>query len=233
MQKALVISNDPAVSGAIQSHLETEQYDVKIATEGAIGITACRIFEPDVVLLDIDLPSKDGFQICREIREWSNVPLLFVSAQSEVFNVVLALELGADDFVGYPFDPKELSARIKAVIRRCLNRNNHLDSDLIRFENMEISLSRHELRLRGKLVDIPHKELELLYFLAANYNHVFTRDQLLDKVWSFDYAGDTRTVDVHIKRLRKKLEGVSEHWCLKTIWAVGYKFEVTECAENN
>ncbi len=228
MQKALIISNDTTVSDAIQTHLENEQYDVKIANDGAIGIAACRIFEPDIVLLDIDLPSKDGFQICREIREWSNVPLIFVSPKNDVFNIVLALELGADDFVGSPFEPKELSARIKAVIRRCLNRNNQLDSDVIRFENMEISLARHELRLRGKLIDIPHKELELLYFLAANYNHVFTRDQLLDKVWSFDYAGDTRTVDVHIKRLRKKLEGVSAHWSLKTIWAVGYKFEVTE-----
>lgn len=227
MQKALIISTNSDLYTPIKEHLESEQFDVKLAGDGRIGITACRIYEPDILLIDTALQIKDGFQVCRDVREWSNVPLIIMSTTHEVFDAVLALELGADDFVSQPYDPKEFFARIKTAMRHCVVRNNRLNSDLVRFENLEISLSRHELRLCGKNVDIPHKELELLYFLASNYNHVFTRDQLLDKVWSFDYAGDTRTVDVHIQRLRKKLDGISTHWELKTIWGVGYKFEVS------
>ena len=172
------------------------------------------------------MPKKDGWQLCREIREISTKPIIMVTAKSEVFDKVLGLELGADDFVVKPFDIKELSARVKAVLRRCQTHSGQIDEEVIKFENIEISLQKYELKLKGKSVDIPPKELELLYFLSSNYNRVFTRDQLLDKVWGFDYLGDSRTVDVHVKRLREKLEGVSDKWILKTVWGVGYKFEL-------
>ena len=171
------------------------------------------------------LPKKDGWQVCREIREISSKPIIFVTAKNDAFDTVLGLELGADDFVVKPFDMKELSARIKAVLRRYAAHDNQNEDEVIKFENIEISLQKYELKINGKAVDIPPKELELLYFLASNYNRVFTRDQLLDKVWGFDYLGDSRTVDVHVKRLREKLENVSEEWTLKTVWGVGYKFE--------
>ena len=151
-----------------------------------------------------------------------------ITAKGEVFDKVLGLEMGADDFVVKPFDLKELAVRIKAVLRRCNSHENPSNEEVIKFENIEISLQKYELKLKGKSVDIPPKELELLYFLASNYNRVFTRDQLLDKVWGFDYLGDSRTVDVHVKRLREKLEGISDKWILKTVWGVGYKFEILQ-----
>ncbi|MBR5426795.1 MAG: response regulator transcription factor, partial [Clostridia bacterium] len=169
---------------------------------------------------------KDGWQVCREIREMSSQPVIMITAKGEVFDKVLGLELGADDFIVKPFDMKEVSARVKAVLRRSHTRDQSADGETIKLENLEISLQKYELKLNGKSVDIPPKELELLYFLVSNYNRVFTRDQLLDKVWGFDYLGDSRTVDVHVKRLREKLEGVSDKWYLKTVWGVGYKFEV-------
>jgi DNA-binding response OmpR family regulator len=172
------------------------------------------------------LPKKDGWQICREIREHSSKPIIMISAKGETIDKVLGLELGADDYIVKPFDMKEVFARIKAVLRRYAKQDSS-DGELIKFENLEISLQKYELKVRGKAVDLPPKELELIYFLASNYNRVFTRDQLLDKVWGFDYLGDSRTVDVHIKRLREKLENASETWTLKTIWGVGYKFEVS------
>ena len=183
-------------------------------------------YEPDIVLLDIMMPNKDGWQVCREIREISGKPIIMLTAKGEVFDKVLGLELGADDFMTKPFDMKELSVRIKAVLRRCQAKTKKDDEECIKFENIEINLQKYELKLNGKAVDIPPKELQLLYFLASNYNHVFTRDQLLDKVWGFDYLGDSRTVDVHIKRLREKLDGISDKWTLKTVWGVGYKFEL-------
>ena len=172
------------------------------------------------------MPKKDGKQTCREIREISNKPIIMVTAKDEVFDKVLLLELGADDYLVKPFDMKELSVRIKAVLRRYQSIDNKTDSETVSFDNIEISLSKYELKIKGKVEEIPPKELQLLYFLASNYNRVFTRDQLLDKVWGFDYLGDSRTVDVHVKRLREKLEGVSDKWALKTVWGVGYKFEV-------
>jgi DNA-binding response OmpR family regulator len=156
----------------------------------------------------------------------SSKPIIMITAKGEVFDEVLGLELGADDFLVKPFDMKELSARVKAVLRRYQAHNNQDDDEVVKFENIEISRQKYELKLKGKSVDIPPKELELLYFLASNYNRVFTRDQLLDKVWGFDYLGDSRTVDVHVKRLREKLEGASDKWILKTVWGVGYKFEL-------
>lgn len=224
--KILVVDDDLNISELLKVHFENEGYNVKTAADGNEGISFFKMFEPDLVLLDIMLPKKDGWQVCREIREISSKPIIMVTAKGEVFDKVLGLELGADDFVVKPFDMKELSARVKAVLRRSRSHSRDIDEEVIKFENIEISLQKYELKLKGKAVDIPPKELELLYFLASNYNRVFTRDQLLDKVWGFDYLGDSRTVDVHVKRLREKLEGASDKWMLKTVWGVGYKFEL-------
>ena len=224
--KILVIEDDVTLSDSIKSHFETEGYDVKLAFDGSEGITFFKMYDPDIIVLDITLPKKDGWQVCREIRENSSKPIIMISTKGDVFDKVLGLELGADDYMVKPIDNKELSARIKAVLRRCQSQTPQADDEVIRFENIEISLQKYELKLCGKSVDIPPKEIELLYFLASNYNRVFTRDQLLDKVWGFDYLGDSRTVDVHIKRLREKLDGSSEKWIIKTVWGVGYKFEL-------
>ncbi len=224
--KILVVDDDLNICEVLKLYLEKEGYEVKTANEGTEAISAFKIYEPDLVLLDIMLPRKDGWQVCREIREMASKPVIMITAKGEVFDKVLGLELGADDFIVKPFDMKEVSARVKAVLRRSVMRDNFDDGEVIKFENMEISRQKYELKLNGKAVDIPPKELELLYFLASNYNRVFTRDQLLDKVWGFEYLGDSRTVDVHVKRLREKLEGVSDKWLLKTVWGVGYKFEL-------
>ncbi len=226
--KLLVIDDDSNISEMLSLHLESEGYEVKTASDGVEGMNFFKMYEPDLVLLDIMLPRKDGWQVCREIREISNKPIIMITAKSETFDKVLGLELGADDFLVKPIDIKELIARIKAILRRCSTREVAIDNEVVRFDNIEISRQKYELKLRGKSVDVPPKELELLYFLASNYNRVFSRDQLLDKVWGFDYLGDSRTVDVHVKRLREKLDGVSEKWLLKTVWGVGYKFEVLQ-----
>ena len=225
-KKILIIDDDTNICEMLKIYMENEGYEVKTANDGAEGVNFFKMYEPDIVLLDIMLPKKDGWQVCREIREIAQKPVIMITAKGDVFDKVLGLELGADDFVVKPFDMKELSARVKAVLRRYQAHINPSDDEVIKFENIEISLQKYELKLNGKSVDIPPKELELLYFLASNYNHVFTRDQLLDKVWGFDYLGDSRTVDVHVKRLREKLEGVSDKWILKTVWGVGYKFEI-------
>ena len=224
--KILVVDDDSNISELLKVYFTNEGYEVKIASDGMEGISFCKMYEPDIVLLAIMLPKKDGWQVCREIREMSSKPIIMITAKGEVFDKVLGLELGADDFLVKPFDMKELSARVKAVLRRYQAHNNQDDDEVVKFENIEISRQKYELKLKGKSVDIPPKELELLYFLASNYNRVFTRDQLLDKVWGFDYLGDSRTVDVHVKRLREKLEGASDKWILKTVWGVGYKFEL-------
>ncbi len=226
--KILVVDDDLHICEMIRIYLENDGYEVKCANDGAEGVNFFKIYDPDLVLLDIMLPKKDGWQVCRELREISSKPVIMITAKGEVFDKVLGLELGADDFMVKPFDMKELSARIKAVLRRYTPHNNPSDEEVVKYENIEISLQKYELKLNGKSVDIPPKELELLYFLASNCNRVFTRDQLLDKVWGFDYLGDSRTVDVHVKRLREKLEGVSDKWLLKTVWGVGYKFEILQ-----
>ena len=226
-KKILVVDDDPNISELLKIYLEKEGYEVKVAGDGVEGVNFFRMYSPDLVLLDIMLPKKDGWQVCREIREMSGKPIIMITAKGEVFDKVLGLELGADDFVVKPFDMKELSARVKAVLRRYQAYAGQGDSkETIKFDNIEISKEKYELKLCGKAIDIPPKELELLYFLASNCNRVFSRDQLLDKVWGFDYLGDSRTVDVHVKRLREKLEGVSDKWVLKTVWGVGYKFEL-------
>ena len=224
--KLLIVDDDFNICDMLKLYFENEGYKVKTANDGVDGIQKFKMFDPDLVLLDIMMPKKDGWQVCREIREFSAKPVIMITAKGEVFDKVLGLELGADDFIVKPFDMKELSARIKAVLRRYNAHSKTEDNEVVKFENIEISLQKYELKLNGKAIDIPPKELELLYFLASNCNRVFTRDQLLDKVWGFDYLGDSRTVDVHVKRLREKLEGVSDKWVLKTVWGVGYKFEI-------
>ncbi|MBR2343384.1 MAG: response regulator transcription factor [Clostridia bacterium] len=223
--KLLIVDDDPNICDMLRLYFENEGYKVKTAGDGVEGLQSFKLYDPDLVLLDIMMPKKDGWQVCREIREISPKPVIMITAKGEVFDKVLGLELGADDFIVKPFDMKELSARIKAVLRRYNAHTKTSDDEVVKFENIEISLQKYELKLSGRAIDIPPKELELLYFLASNCNRVFTRDQLLDKVWGFDYLGDSRTVDVHVKRLREKLEGVSDKWVLKTVWGVGYKFE--------
>ena len=224
--KLLIVDDDINICDMLKLYFENEGYKVKTANDGASGLANFKMYDPDLVLLDIMMPKKDGWQVCREIRENSAKPIIMVSTKGDVFDKVLGLELGADDYMVKPIDNKELSTRIKAVLRRCQSHVPQADDEVIRFENIEISLQKYELKLRGRSIDIPPKELELLYFLASNFNRVFTRDQLLDKVWGFDYLGDSRTVDVHVKRLREKLDGVSPEWNLKTVWGIGYKFEV-------
>jgi len=226
--KILVIDDTPEICELLKMTLTKEDYDVITALSGSEGIAMFKVYEPDLVLLDIMMPKKDGYQVCREIREISSKPIIMITAKGEVFDKVLALELGADDFIVKPFDIKEVCARIKAVLRRTKNQDNDTDIEVIKYDNLEISLQKYELKLKNKTVDIPPKELELLNFLVSNVNRVFTRDQLLDKVWGFDYLGDSRTVDVHVKRLREKLEGISDKWNLKTVWGVGYKFELLQ-----
>ena len=226
--KILVIDDDVNICEMIKLYLENSGYEVKTANDGVEGVSFFKSYDPDIVLLDVMLPKKDGWEVCRQIREVSSKPIIMITAKGETFDKVLGLELGADDFIVKPFDMKELSARIKAVLRRSNPRETTESDEVVRFDNIEISKQKYELKLKGKSVDIPPKELVLLYFLASNCNRVFSRDQLLDKVWGFDYLGDSRTVDVHVKRLREKLDGVSDKWTLKTVWGVGYKFEVFE-----
>ena len=225
----LIVEDEQDIRELLAYNLEKEGYATVQAADGKEGLELARSRKPDLILLDLMLPkNKDGNQVCREIRAISSKPIIMITAKDEVLDKVVGLELGADDFVVKPFEMKELSARIKAVLRRYSAHDNQNDDETIKFENIEISREKYELKLNGKAVDIPPKELELLYFLALNFNRVFTRDALLDKVWGFDYLGDSRTVDVHVKRLREKLEGVSDKWSLKTVWGVGYKFEVVQ-----
>lgn len=226
--KILVVDDDVNICESLRVNLVSEGFQVIIANDGLEAINFFNMYDPDLVLLDLMLPKKDGREVCREIREISNKPIIVVTAKDTTVEKVVLLELGADDFLVKPVDKNELSARIKAVLRRCASHVKNTDDETIKFDNMEVSLQKYELKLRGKSVNVPPKELELLYFLASNCNRVFTRDQLLDKVWGFDYLGDSRTVDVHVKRLREKLEGVSEKWVLKTVWGVGYKFEILQ-----
>ena len=224
--KILVVDDDINICELLSVYLRNEGYEVKTANDGQEGINYFKMYDPDLVLLDIMLPKKDGWEVCRQIRKISSKPVIMITAKGEVFDKVLGLELGADDFIVKPFDMKELSARVKAVLRRYNNHENQSSGEVLKFENLEISMEKYEMKINGKSVDVPPKELELIYFLAANSNRVFNRNQLLDKVWGFDYLGDSRTVDVHIKRLREKLEGVSDKWALETVWGIGYKFKV-------
>ena len=228
LERILVVDDDINICELLRIYLEKEGYTVILAHDGEKGIEKFNATKPDVILLDIMLPVMDGWQVCREIRKKSNVPILMVTAKSETFDKVLGLELGADDYIVKPFDAKEVVARIKAVYRRAGQTAPETESKEVSYDKLQVNMTRYELKVDGKVLDTPPKELELLFYLASNPNRVYTRDQLLDEVWGFEYYGDSRTIDVHIKRLREKLEGVSEKWVLKTVWGVGYKFETTE-----
>lgn len=219
----LVIDDDTNICELIRLYLEKEGYSVRTVNDGMKAIEEFTEFAPNLVVLDIMLPGKDGWTICREIRKISNIPIIMLTAKGETFDKVLGLELGADDYIVKPFETKELIARIKAVLRR-YERKEVLQE--IVYPNLVINKSDYTLRVNGKNVEVPPKELELLFHLATNPNKVFTRDQLLEQVWGFDFFGDSRTVDVHVKRLREKLENTNQNWQLKTVWGVGYKFEV-------
>jgi len=228
MGKILVADDDQNICELIRLYLEKENFAVVLANDGEEAVAKFTIENPDLVLLDIMMPKLDGWQVCRQIRARSECPIIMLTAKSETFDKVLGLELGADDYVVKPFDTKEIVARIKAVLRRTGKSGTHEDVKEVRFDKLVVNMTRYELKVDGEVVDTPPKELELLFHLASNPNRVYTRDQLLDEVWGFEYYGDSRTVDVHIKRLREKLEGVSDKWSLKTVWGVGYKFESKE-----
>ncbi len=227
--KILVVDDDKNICELLRLYLEKDGFSVVISNDGQDAVNRFSSVNPDLILLDIMLPGLDGWQVCREVRKKSNLPIIMLTAKGETFDKVLGLELGADDYVVKPFDAKEVIARVKAVLRRT-GKNDDAANEVkeVAYDKLSVNMTRYEVKVDGKVVDTPPKELELLYHLASNPNRVFTRDQLLDEVWGFEYYGDSRTIDVHIKRLREKLEGVSDQWSLKTVWGVGYKFEVND-----
>lgn len=231
-EKILIIDPDKSICELLRIYLEREGYSVITSGDGEEGLVKFSVLKPDVVLLEVNLPGLDGWQICREIRRKSAVPLIYITGKAEIFDKVLGLELGADDYITKPFDNKELLARVKAVCRRTSLIRDSQPSKELHYDGLDINMARYELRVNGEIIDTPPKELELLYYLAAHPNVVFNRDQLLDEVWGFEYYGGSRTIDVHIKRLREKLDGVSRQWNLRTVWSVGYKFEVADGQDN-
>ena len=226
-QKVLVVEDDNNIAELLRLYLQKDGFEVSHAADGGKAVEMAKEIQPDLVLLDIMLPVMDGWQVCRELRKTMKMPIIMLTAKGETEDKVSGLEMGADDYIVKPFEVKELLARVHAVLRRTGD-DGKPKSKKLTFDKLVINLDSYELIVDGKKIDTPPKEMELLYHLAASPNRVFTRNQLLDEVWGFDYFGDSRTVDVHIKRLREKLEGVSDKWCLKTVWGVGYKFEVTE-----
>lgn len=226
--KILIVDDEENICELVRLYIEKEGFDTIIANDGQEAVAKFNKEKPDLILLDIMLPIKDGWQVCREIRAQSKVPIIMLTAKGETFDKVLGLELGADDYVVKPFEPKELIARIRAVLRRSADSvDEKADEDELSFDGLKINQSTYEVYIDDKKVEMPPKEFELLYFLAKNTNKVFTRDQLLDEIWGYEFFGDSRTVDVHIKRIREKLEGENRTWALKTVWGVGYKFEVS------
>ena len=222
----LVVEDDRNIAELLQLYLEKEGYAVTIAFDGGQGISKFRAIKPDLVLLDLMLPVMDGWSVCRTIRAESQTPMIMLTAKGETTDKVAGLKNGADDYITKPFEMKEVLARIEAVLRRSVGSLEKKSNKLV-FDKLIIDMDAFELTVDGTKVDTPPKEMELLFHLASSPNRVYTRNQLLDEVWGFDYFGDSRTVDVHVKRLREKLEGVSSQWSLKTVWGVGYKFEVT------
>ena len=225
-KKILIVDDDKNICELLRLYLEKDGFRTLVAHDGEQALQCAQINNPDLILLDIMMPILDGWQVCREIRKNSNVPIIMLTAKGETFDKVLGLELGADDYITKPCDSKEVVARIKAVLRRTGDEDKAESIREVRYDKLRINITNYELEVNGEQIDTPPKELELVYHLASNPNRVYTRDQLLDEVWGFDYYGDSRTVDVHVKRIREKLEGVSEKWSLKTVWGVGYKFEV-------
>ena len=226
-RKVLIVEDDKNIADLLRIYLEKEQMECEIAGDGVTGVEKFRQMQPDLVLLDIMLPGMDGWAVCRKIRETSKTPVIMLTAKGELEDKVSGLEMGADDYITKPFEMKEVLARVHAVLRRTGEEEQSSEKKLV-FDKLVVNLDSYELLVDGKRVDTPPKELELLFHLASSPNRVYTRNQLLDEVWGFDYFGDSRTVDVHIKRLREKLEGVSDQWSLKTVWGVGYKFEVID-----
>ena len=225
-QKILIVDDDLNIAELIALCLTKECYESKIVTDGDQALHEFNLFHPNLVLLDLMLPGMDGYQICRELRHFSDVPIIMLSAKDEVFDKVLGLELGADDYIIKPFDPKELAARVRAVLRRFQAPVNSpvQGEKCVTYPDLTVNLTNYSVTYCGRIIDMPPKELELLYFLASSPNQVFTREQLLDHIWGYEYMGDTRTVDVHIKRLREKIKD-HPSWAISTVWGIGYKFE--------
>ena len=226
-QKILIVDDDDNIAELISLYLIKECYDTKIVVDGESALREYENYRPDLILLDLMLPGIDGYQVCREIRSHSNVPIIMLSAKGEVFDKVLGLELGADDYMIKPFDSKEMVARVKAVLRRyqaAAPQKQDPDIKCVEYPDLVINLTNYSVLYKNQVVDMPPKELELLYFLASSPNQVFTREQLLDNIWGYEYLGDTRTVDVHVKRLREKIKDHA-HWGIATVWGIGYKFE--------
>lgn len=232
-QKILIVDDDENIANLISLYLTKECFETRIEHDGPSALNAFSEFAPNLILLDLMLPGIDGYEVCREIRKNSNVPIIMLSAKAEVFDKVLGLELGADDYMIKPFDSKELVARVKAVLRRYQEpignqTSSAIPSDkYVEYKDLKINLSNYEVVYKGKPVDMTPREIELLYFLASSPNQVFTREQLLDQIWGYEYVGDTRTVDVHIKRIREKISD-TDQWSIGTVWSVGYRFEVHE-----
>lgn len=223
--KILIVDDDTNICELLRLYIEKEGYSTAIAHDGIQALEVFNREQPNLVLLDIMMPKLDGWQVCREIRKTSDCPIIMITAKGEVFDKILGLELGADDYVVKPFEAKEVVARVRAVLRRTGVAEEESVKE-VNWDKLSINLTNYELKVNGEQVDTPPKELELLYHLASNPNKVYTRDQLLDQVWGFEYYGDSRTVDVHVKRIREKIDGISDKWELRTVWGVGYKFEV-------
>ncbi len=229
-QKILIVDDDNNIAELISLYLTKEMYDTRIAEDGEEALSIFREFDPNLVILDLMLPGKDGYEVCREIRQMKDTPVIMLSAKGETFDKVLGLELGADDYMIKPFDSKELVARVKAVLRRYKSAppkepEDAPDAKVVEYPHLTVNQTNYSVIYNDQSIDMPPKELELLYFLASHPNQVFTREQLLDHIWGFDYVGDTRTVDVHIKRLREKIKDYG-NWSIATVWGIGYKFEV-------
>ena len=229
-QKILIVDDDNNIAELISLYLTKEMYDTRIAEDGEEALSIFREFDPNLVILDLMLPGKDGYEVCREIRRMKDTPVIMLSAKGEIFDKVLGLELGADDYMIKPFDSKELVARVKAVLRRyktapAREPEAAKDAKIVEYPHLTVNQTNYSVVYNDQNIDMPPKELELLYFLASHPNQVFTREQLLDHIWGFDYVGDTRTVDVHIKRLREKIKDYGT-WSIATVWGIGYKFEV-------
>ncbi len=222
----LIVEDERNIAELLQMYLEKEGYAVTVACDGGQGLAKFRSIQPDLVLLDLMMPVMDGWALCKAIRSESQTPIIMLTAKGETDDKVSGLKTGADDYITKPFEMKEVLARIEALLRRTSGLTAQKQARKLVYDQLVIDMDAFELTVGGKRVDAPPKEMELLFYLASSPNRVYTRNQLLDEVWGFDYFGDSRTVDVHIKRLREKLEGVSDRWCLKTVWSVGYKFEV-------
>lgn len=231
-KKILIVDDDENIAELISLYLIKECFDTEIATDGEAAIRKFKEYQPDLILLDIMLPGIDGYDVCREIRKSSNVPIIMLSAKGEVFDKVLGLKIGADDYMVKPFDSNELVARVQAIMRRVGQNEDKIESgseeekgECVKYDGLTVNLTGYSVIYNGEMIEMPPKELELLYFLASKPNQVFTREQLLDKIWGYDYMGDTRTVDVHVKRVREKIKDGS-NWSIATVWGIGYKFEV-------